>query len=170
MVEDRIAAAQNLTVSSNFNLDRVTIVSFNMHGMNQGKLAICDIIASHNPDIILMQEHWLTPANLYKLDDFDGYYAFGSSAMNNTIVQGPLYGRPFGGVGALIKNSLRCDCETLYAGDRFLVLKIYNFIIINVYMPCDGSTDRLRLYEFILNEILVWREQFSHCSYILAGE
>jgi exonuclease III len=90
--------------------------------------------------------------------------------MNNTIAQGPLYGRPFGGVGALIKNSLRCHCETLYAGERFLVLKIYNFIIINVYMPCDGSTDRLHLCEFVLNEILVWREQFSHCSYILAGD
>jgi exonuclease III len=168
MTEDCIASAENSTFGTNFNLDKATIVSFNLHGLNQGKSAICDIIASHTPDIILIQERRLIPANLYKLDDFDGYYAFGSSAMNNAIAQCPLYRRPYG--GALIKNFMRCHCETSYAGERFLVLKIYDFVIINVYMPCDGNTGRLNLCEFVLNEMLVWREQFNHCSYILAGD
>jgi exonuclease III len=133
MAEDCTASAQNSTFGSNFNLDKVNVVFFNLHGLNQGKSATCDIIASHIPDIILIQEHWLTPANLYKLHDFDGYYAFGRSAMNNAIAQRPLYGRPFGGVGASIKNSLRCHCETLYTGERFIFLKIYNFLNINIH-------------------------------------
>ena len=34
------------------------------------------------PDIFLLQEHWLTPANLFKFDKyFSDYLSFGSSAM-----------------------------------------------------------------------------------------
>jgi hypothetical protein len=33
----------------------------------------------------------ITPANLYKLYEFDGRYAFGSSAMNYAIAQGPVF-------------------------------------------------------------------------------
>ena len=82
MTEDCTTSVPNSDYVYNLNVDKFTIVSFNLHGLNQGKLAIREIIDSHTPDIILIQEHWLTPANLYKLDEFDGYYAFGSSAMN----------------------------------------------------------------------------------------
>ena len=170
MTEDCTTSVPNSDSVYNLNVDKISIVSFNLHGLNQGKLAIHEIIDSHMPDIILIQEHWLTPANLYKLDEFDGYYAFGSSAMNTVVAQGPIYGRPFGGVGALIKNSLRGHCETIHAGERFLVLKMFNYIIMNVYLPCDGTSDRLHLCEYLLNEILFWREQFTNCNYILAGD
>ena len=42
----------------------LTIVSYNMHGYNQGCPTLDDMIHSHNPDILLLQEHWLTPVNL----------------------------------------------------------------------------------------------------------
>ena len=45
---------------------RLKIVSFNLHGFNQGSVTIKDLIDSDQPDIILCQEHWLTPANLHK--------------------------------------------------------------------------------------------------------
>ena len=73
------------------------IVSFNMHGFNQGCVAIDELINNYAPDIFLIQEHWLTPANLSKLDVFSNYFAFGSSAMSDTIESGILRGRPFGG-------------------------------------------------------------------------
>ena len=37
------------------------IVSFNMHGYHQGSPVIMDIISEDKPDILLLQEHWLTP-------------------------------------------------------------------------------------------------------------
>ena len=40
-------------------------VSYNMHGINQGIDVACDLVNSNNsPDVILLQEHWLTPGNL----------------------------------------------------------------------------------------------------------
>ena len=39
-----------------------------------------DMIYSHNRDMFLSQEHWLTPANLYKFDNhFTERLTFGSS-------------------------------------------------------------------------------------------
>jgi exonuclease III len=59
------------------------VISFNLHGFNQGCSAINDLIESVNPDIFLLQEHWLTPSNLNKFDTFKDYFTFGCSAMAN---------------------------------------------------------------------------------------
>jgi len=46
-------------------------------------------------DVFMLQEHWLTPSNMYKFgDDCPGFISFGSSAMGSAIESGPLYGRP----------------------------------------------------------------------------
>ena len=72
-----------------------------MHGFFQGSPALDDIISLYTPDIILLQEHWLTSANLYLLEShFADYYTFGSSAMSRAVESGMLRGRPFG-VGSL---------------------------------------------------------------------
>ena len=60
-------------------------VSFNMHDFNQGCAAIDELISNYMPDIILIQEHWLTPANLSKLDVFSSFLAFGCYAMSDTV-------------------------------------------------------------------------------------
>jgi len=41
----------------------LSVISFNMHGYNQGVIVVSDIIGVMFPDIIMVQEHWLTPAN-----------------------------------------------------------------------------------------------------------
>lgn len=46
----------------------LNIVSYNMHGFRQGCPAVEDLISAHCPNVILLQEHWLTPANLHKFD------------------------------------------------------------------------------------------------------
>jgi len=85
------------------------LVSYNMHGFHQGFPALQDLL-EHNstvPDIILVQEHWLTPANLHKFDDFfPDYFSFGCSAMTNRVQSGILFGRPYGGVMSLIMAAL----------------------------------------------------------------
>jgi len=50
------------------------IVSFNMHGFNQGLPVVEDLIASSRPDVFMLQEHWLSPANLCFFETFWGLF------------------------------------------------------------------------------------------------
>ena len=53
----------------------LSVISFNMHGFYQGFPAIEHLSESDTPpDILLLQEHWLTPANMDKFDIFPGFF------------------------------------------------------------------------------------------------
>ena len=152
-------------------VNQITVVSYNMHGFNQGYVTMDELINSVNPDVFLCQEHWLTPANLHKFDDrFSNYFCFGCSAMMNKIETGPLSGRPYGGIMVLIKKSLRSITETIHFEERFAIIKIANYIFINVYLPCEGSKDRNLICETLLADIMAWREQYCHLKCLIAGD
>jgi len=69
-------------------------------------------------DIVMLQEHWLTPANLHKFDDdCPGYLSFGSSAMGLAVESGTIYGLPFGGVMTLIRSKLH-KCTQFVCSDE----------------------------------------------------
>ena len=51
-----------------FSSAEISVISYNMHGYNQGVNSIHDLIDTLNPDVFLLQEHWLTPANLCKFN------------------------------------------------------------------------------------------------------
>ena len=149
----------------------LNILSYNMHGFRQGCPVIEDVIKTHSPSVLLLQEHWLTPANLYKFDNhFSGYFSFGSSAMSNVVESGILRGRPFGGVITLISNELRRFTETVVCDERYVIVKIAKFLIINVYLPCHGTTNRLSICEDLVNDISSWCHQFQDCKYIVSGD
>ena len=58
--------------------------------------------------MIVVQEHWLTPARLCLFESrFADYFAFGGSAMSSCLQSGILRGRLYGGVMTLIKKGLR---------------------------------------------------------------
>ena len=121
---------------TNFLSCNITLVTYNLHGYNQGVHTIRDLIDSSSPDIFLLQEHWQTPENLSKFSrDFPDYYCFGSSALADAVAAGPLYGRPFGGVMTMTKNDIMHNCECLIAAERFVIIKIGDLLIINVYLP-----------------------------------
>ena len=83
------------------------LVSYNMHGFYQGFPVINEPIKTISPDIIFIQEHWLTPANLYLFDkEFVNYFSFGCSAISKHVESGMQVGRPFGGVMLLINSKL----------------------------------------------------------------
>ena len=44
------------------------VVTFNMHGFNQGAALLLELYLS--ADVIFCQEHWLLTSQLYQLDDF----------------------------------------------------------------------------------------------------
>ena len=153
--------------SQNSNtVTQLDVISFNMHGFNQGCETVKEIIDNYNPDVFLLQEHWLTPNNLSNFDCFTDYFLVGSSAMSKSIESGILVGRPFGGVVTLIRNSLRSLTSTIYCTDRYAIVKISKYIIINLYLPCSGTQDRLLLCESIFDDIWSWREQYDNCNVV----
>ena len=148
------------------------VMSFNMHGFNQRLLALISLISNFELGIILLQEHWLTPANLSKFNELSAnYFSFGGSAMSSAVESGPLRGRPFGGLMCLVNNSLRDITQTIHCSDRFIILRIANFLIINVYFPCAGTVDRLLICDDLLADIGAWCDQYyPSCDIIFGGD
>jgi len=77
--------------------------------------------------------------------------------MCNHIESGIIRGRPFGGLMTLIKKELRNLMQTIHCEERFIVVKVANYLIINVYLPCVGTKDRLLLCEELFENLWYWR-------------
>jgi len=153
------------------NRSLLKAVSFNMHGFHQGFSVVDDLIKELNPDLFLLQEHWLTPSNLYYFDtNFVNYFSVGSSAMSKCVGQGMLRGRPFGGTIVLIKKELRRVTQTVHCDERYVIVKVANYLFVNVYLPCVGTTDRTVISDDILTDIWAWREHYSNCQLFIAGD
>jgi len=162
---------KKLRVDSNVACCSLQIVTFNMHGFTQGQAAVKEMITEYSPDVFLLQEHWLTPTNLNKFDHcFHDYFTFGCSAMAKTLESGILRGRPYGGVMIVIKNSLRGITETVFCAERCATVHIANCVIVNVYLPCARSDNRLSIVEDILTECWSWCERYSDCNVIFSGD
>ena len=86
----------------------LNVISFSLHGFYQGFPVIDHLIKSDVPDILLLQEHWLTPTTIDNFDKFfPDFFTFGCSAMSKQVASGILCGRPFGGVVTLQVNAGR---------------------------------------------------------------
>ena len=71
-----------MMASNDGDVMKAKLVSFNMHGFHQGCSVVEDFINEECPDVMMLQEHWLTPAKLYNFEKhFSGFFSFGSSAM-----------------------------------------------------------------------------------------
>ena len=150
---------------------KLHIFSYNMHGFNQGSHTVRDIVFQLKPDIFMIQEHWLTPANLSKLNDnFPQYLCFGTSAMGSSVESGVLYGRPFGGVAMLVNKQLQRYTKLLFASDRYVLVTVGNLLIVNVYLPCVGTDNRLCIVEDILCAISDWLDKNSSNTVLFGGD
>ena len=137
-----------------------------MHRFHQGCPVLDDMIDLFNPDVLLLQEHWLTPANLNKFDShFTNYFSFGCSAMSTIVQTGMLRGRPFGGVISLVKNSLRSITHTIHCDDRFAIIKIGNCL-----SALRWIYYREIVCEDLLSEVDVWCQANSDCNVVIAGD
>lgn len=119
------------------NISQTSIISYNLHGFNQGSALLCEFCNTIKPEIIFIQEHWLSSINLDKLHALSraDYHCTASSAMEDVISAGILRGRPFGGLGVLIRNDIASNAKCLAAAERFIVVRIGKLILINVYAP-----------------------------------
>jgi exonuclease III len=145
---------QSSNSAASDNLQRFVVVSYNLRGYNQGSHSVMELIVKTAPSVILIQEHWLTPDNLYKLNCYsEDYFVFGSSVMNATVCSGPLIGRPFGGTAILFNKILVPLTTNLVTNDRFTAVKISGWLFVSVYLPCAGTTYRDLLYCKILYQL-----------------
>ena len=120
-----------------------------------------------NPDVIMVQEHWLTSDNLFKLSDIS---VFGSSHMDARIAAGPLVGRPFGGTAIRIKNDFVNLTVSVATCERFTAIKLSNWLLVNVYLPCSGTDQRLLIYSDVLCEVQSLISAHSDCDCIVGGD
>ena len=109
------------------------IVSYNLHGLNQGREMLELLCNDMRAAIILVQEHWLGPDMLYKMNLLStNYAAFGISAMEDELNCNILRGRPYGGTAILVRSDLLSVCNVLLCTDRVVAIRVCDLIIINV--------------------------------------
>jgi len=115
-----------------------------MHGFNNGHPVLKDLCAEN--DFIFLQEHWLMSSHLSKFNNIhDNFLFYGVSAMDSACSKGILRGRPFGGLGVLVRKSLanyNSFCGS-HQQNRAIAVKFNNgdlqVVCIGVYFPSDRS-------------------------------
>ena len=90
--------------------------------------------------------------------------------MTDCVHIGPVYGRPYGGVVILVRNDLINNTECICTNERYVIIRVGDLLIVNVYLPCDGTNDRALICSDILNDVLSWRSRFLDCSCIIGGD
>jgi len=89
------------------------VVTFNMHGFNQGAALLLEMGLS--ADVIFCQEHWLLISQLYQLDDMvDDFRCISVSAMDDNCGKSVLRGRPCGGLAAFLLCLFVARCVIIY--------------------------------------------------------
>lgn len=122
-----------------------TVCSFNMHGFNNSKSYLRELCKDN--DVIFVEEHWLLSQHLLKFNCIsDDFIFYGVSAMDNVSSQGVLRGRPFGGVGVLVRKSFSNYISLcgFHQDNRAVIVKFeyrdVRILCCGVYFPCDHSS------------------------------
>ena len=120
-------------------MDKCDIITYNMHGFNQGAELLENYCSNAKADFMLLQEHWLSSDVLYKLDNLaHGYSCFSVSSMDSVLETCLLRGRPFGGLAILVKENHHSCCALIASNDRLIAIVYNDILIINVYFPCSS--------------------------------
>ena len=69
----------------------------------------------------------------------------------------------------MIKKELASHVANIISTERFTVVKIANWLLFSVYLPCSGTRERLSLYTDILQEIQAVVNDHPGCE-ILIGD
>ena len=128
----------------------ITVTTYNLHGFNQGSVLLPTLCKSS--DIILVQEHWLYPDELHKFNAIDDdFMSVCTSAMSNVLPMGIRRGRPYGGIGILLRKSLLPTYRCIAKRERFIAILVTDVMFVNVYLPCISNLEE---YEEALECIL----------------
>jgi len=145
----------------------VRFATYNLHGFNTSHTALADLC--NFADIIAVQEHWLAPYNLDCLINFNSeFQCLGWSSMTEKLNSGFLVGRPFGGLGLLIRKSLNIKVSVIDIMQNCRVAALclnfpnqYKLLMFIVYFPCkDNTVD----YQNDISDCLGFMEQCVQMS------
>ena len=145
-------------------------VTYNMNGFNQGRPILQHLCETVLPDIVLLQEHWLTTESLIDLLCFSpNYIGFGSSAMDSVLEKQILRGRPFGGTAILINSKWSNSISEILLAERMTVVRLNNFLIFNVYLPYESPTS-VSITQSVLDEVASVILQYPQCDVLFGGD
>ena len=167
----------NQNLMSDLNNFKLRLCTYNMHGYNNGLSMVKQLC--QNFDIILLQEHWLSKATLYKLDCIDSNFsAFGLSSMELKLAEGFLAGRPFEGTAVfsfMLSHLLSIEKKDESNG-KLLSLKLHgvgaqDILISCVYFSCFRSSSD---YTIELSDSIAYLENtlnaYPDAQHIIAGD
>jgi len=60
--------------------------------------------------------------------------------------------------------------QTIHCDERYVVIKIANYLFVYVYLPCVGTCDRTMICDDILDDICAWYERFADGELLIAGD
>lgn len=157
----------------------LNIASFNMHGWRNGASMLENLCTIH--DIVLIQEHWLLPDNVYLVNSFSkDYSAYAVSGCLDIDEYASTGGRPPGGIGFMWRKSMSKNVCVVGVDDLHRVMAIevrglsYKLVIIGVYFPYFVNNDEydstvLQCVGFI-ESILDSYLNVSDCKFMLLGD
>ena len=121
--------------------------------------------------VIFVQEHWLTPDQLYKLCTISPEYTcVGISAMEDVLANDMLRGRPFGGVSILVRDMYNQHITVHKCSERFVVLSIGSVLFVNVYLPGYRGQTEVLLITQIVEEITTIISDIKYEYLIVGGD
>ena len=144
------------------------LATYNMHGYRQGTQYLTELCNCY--DLILIQEHWLTIADVSSLIVNDDFVLYASSAMEKAVSSGVLRGRPFGGVGILMRKSLASRTKLLCKSDRYVIVCLDKTILCSIYMPCKSVNNFEDVYADTLSNVINIVNDTAHDAVIVGGD
>lgn len=150
----------------------VNIVTYNMHGLNQGRVMLSHLCEDNQIDFIFIQEHWTLPFNMNDILLFsDNFIVFGSSAMDDVVERSVLRGRPYGGTALMINKRFSNAASLGKMSEFFVIVKVSDIMLINVYFPCKPKMqDNLNILEEIFTDISQFLLDNNYTSIIFGGD
>lgn len=148
---------------------RLTVATYNLHGLNQGKPYLVSLCNEH--DFIFVQEHWLAPSDLNCLEKIsNNVVCYASSALDDAISRSCLKGRPFGGLAIFVNNRFATGCRLVSAANRYIILQYEDMLFINVYLPCRASAHCEEEFVDCLASIMHVISELQYSSIIFGGD
>jgi hypothetical protein len=90
--------------------------------------------------------------------------------MNSCVDSGPLIGRPFGGSAMLINKKHVYHAVNIIASERFTAIKLFNWLLITVYLPCVGTLQRELLYSELIVELQELVDLHAEYDVLIGGD
>jgi len=159
------------------NTSVYNIASINVHGFGDKTSAIKNLIIQSKIDILCLQETWRFNLNDFKLKN---YHVLHQTSMPIDTV---ITGRPYGGLGFIIKNSIKYEKISpfnipngmnLYTFSRVMSINLIECktLLTNIYLPAVDSRLSCLENEQKFDETLAYFDVTTHgfSNQILVGD